>query len=99
MDFNIYDKMDYKIFDNMVFRRSTRKNKKYDVYNMDGKYLTSFGDKRYQQYHDKLGFYSHLDHNDKDRRERYLNRHSKDKQLAGTLARYLLWIAVAVSLF
>ena len=28
-----------------------------------------FGDNRYQQYKDKIGIYSHLDHNDKERRK------------------------------
>ena len=43
---------------------SKAKNKKYSVYVMrDGKRrLIHFGDKRYGQYHDKLGQYSNLDH-------------------------------------
>jgi len=58
---------------------SRRKGKKYDVFK-DGKYLTSFGEKDYQQYNDKtpLKAYSHLDHNDKDRKNRYYQRHGKD---------------------
>ena len=63
----------------MKFYKSTRKNKKYDVYvKMNGKMKkVSFGDSRYQQYHDKIGLYSHLDHFDKQRRKRYYDRHGK----------------------
>lgn len=57
-------------------RVSTRKNKKYDVY-INDKYLLSFGDDRYQQYKDKLGHYSYLDHNDKKRRDNYYSRFGK----------------------
>jgi hypothetical protein len=59
------------------FFPSTRKFKKYDVYK-NGKYIVSFGDKRYQQYKDKIGYYSELDHLDKKRRLRYYQRHGKD---------------------
>lgn len=52
---------------------STRKNKKYDVYE-NGKYILSFGDKRYEHYHDQLGIYKNLDHGDDKRRELYLKR-------------------------
>ena len=52
---------------------STRANKKYDVYK-DGKYLLSFGDLRYQHYRDKLGRFTELDHNDKERREKFRKR-------------------------
>lgn len=38
-----------------------------------------FGDKRYQQYHDKIGLYSHLDHHDEIRRLNYKKRHKNDK--------------------
>ena len=43
--------------------KSKAKNKKYSVYVKGGK-LIHFGDKRYGQYKDKIGLYSHLDHND-----------------------------------
>ena len=56
---------------------SKRKNKKYDVYDKQNKYITSFGDKRYEQYKDKIGYYSHKDHNDKKRRDNYYSRHGK----------------------
>jgi hypothetical protein len=53
-------------------------NKKYDVIAPNGKKF-SFGDKRYQQYHDKIGYYKNLDHNDKQRRDNYRARHKHDK--------------------
>ena len=58
---------------------SRRKGKKYDVYK-DGKYLVSFGAKGYQQFKDKtpLKAYSHLDHNDNERKKRYYQRHGKE---------------------
>ena len=61
--------------DNFIFRVPKTGFKKYDVYDLNGKYLFSFGDRRYQQFKDKLGFWSHLDHNDKERRKRYYQRH------------------------
>lgn len=57
-----------------TFKKSTRKNKKYDVFKK-GKYLLSFGDRRYQQFFDKIGLYKHLNHNDKKRKELYYKRH------------------------
>jgi hypothetical protein len=32
----------------------------------------------YEQYHDKIGYYSKYDHNDKERRRLYLLRHKND---------------------
>jgi len=61
--------------DGFIFRKSRRKNKKYDVFTLGNKYITSFGDKRYQQYKDKIGLYSHLNHGDKKRRANYYKRH------------------------
>lgn len=80
----------------LIFVKSTRKNKKYDVYEQkqDGlKYLTSFGDVRYQHYKDKLGLYSHLNHLDKKRRDLYYTRHKKDypKYSPDWLSKKLLW--------
>lgn len=60
-----------------VVAPSTHKNKKYDVFH-NSKYLVSFGDNRYQQYHDKIGYYSHLDHKNPQRRQNYRLRHSND---------------------
>ena len=63
--------------DGFIFKMSKRKNKKYSVYK-DGKYITSFGDNRYQQFKDKIGLYKHKDHNDKERRKRYYLRFGKE---------------------
>ena len=58
------------------------KYKKYSVYVLkDGKRrLIHFGDTRYQHFKDRIGHYSHLDHNDKKRRENYYKRH-KEKNI------------------
>lgn len=53
-----------------------------------------FGDQRYQQYHDKIGYYSILDHWDKNRRASYKKRHINDignKGKAGWFAYNILW--------
>jgi hypothetical protein len=55
-----------------MFELSTRKNKKY-MTTYKGK-IIHFGDKRYQQYFDKIGHYSHLNHLDEERRKNYLSR-------------------------
>ena len=69
--------------------------KKYSVYIMkNGKRkLIHFGDRRYQHYHDKLGYYSDLDHKDKRRRELYFKRHGKsnDKNTAKYWSNLILW--------
>lgn len=73
------------------------KNKKYSVYvksESGGKKLIHFGDNRYQQYYDKIGHYSKLNHNDKERRKNYKLRHAgedKDKNKAGWWAWHKLW--------
>lgn len=68
----------YKKLDNVNFYApSTQKNKKYDAYVNGKKY--SFGDKRYEHYYDKIGFYSHLNHLDSTRRANYRKRHKNDK--------------------
>lgn len=79
--------------DKLVFRVSRRKNKKYDVFNKDGKYIVSFGDNRYAQYKDKLGAYTQVDHNDKKRRELYYKRHGKSakKYSAKYFSHTYLW--------
>ena len=58
------------------FKKSTKKNKKYDVFK-DNKYLTSFGDKRYEHYYDKICNYSNLNHLDEVRRDDYYKRFGK----------------------
>lgn len=68
-----------------------------------GKYkIVTFGDPNYEQYKDVLGDWSHLDHKDKDRRQKYMDRHSKIKLKDGRysykvpytkefFSYYLLW--------
>jgi hypothetical protein len=68
--------------------KSTRKHKKYDIYVLDNnnkKKKISFGDTKYQHYFDKLGKYSHLNHNDKKRRESYRRRARGIKNYSGQL--------------
>ncbi len=77
-----------------------RKNKKYSVlkYNNDTKqyhYLLSFGHSLYQHYKDRtpLKLWTHLDHNDKERRLRYYKRHglTDDKESAKYYSNKYLW--------
>lgn len=84
--------------------RSTHKNKKYDVFTtaqIDDehtiqKYITSFGDSRYEHYKDKLGEFSNLDHHDKKRRASYKKRSEgmgnlDDPYKANFWAYHILW--------
>ena len=67
-------------------------NKKY-VAIVDGKRVP-FGDSRYQQYHDKLGHWSSLDHNDPERRKRFRKRFAKSADAVGTagwFSYHVLW--------
>ena len=74
-----------------TFKKSTRKNKKYDVYKHNV-YLVSFGDNRYEQYFDKIGLYSDKNHNDKKRRDAYYKRHGKaDFESAKWFSHKYLW--------
>lgn len=71
---------------------SERSNKKYYAL-VDGKKV-HFGDTRYEQYYDKMGHYSHLNHNDKKRRKLYKQRHEKDRHViasSGYFADQILW--------
>lgn len=72
---------------------SRRKHKKYDVFTKDRKYITSFGDERYGQFKDRIGHYTHLNHNDKSRRELYYKRHGKEakKNSAKYFSHKYLW--------
>eukprot|EP01043_Picozoa_sp_COSAG02_P059011 COSAG02_NODE_7444_length_3010_cov_9.551013_4_plen_85_part_00 len=74
---------------------SRAKNKKYSVYvrKHGRKRLIHFGDKRYQQYRDKLGHYRELDHSDPERRKRYYDRHgpSGDKNTSKYWSHKILW--------
>jgi len=70
--------------DGLIFRVSTRKNKKYDVFDKDDTYLLSFGGKRpdgtpYAQYFDRLGYYTKFNHMDIQRLRRYYDRFKKTK--------------------
>lgn len=64
---------------------STRKNKKYDVYK-DDKYITSFGDSRYEDY---------TKHKDIIRLNNYKSRHKNDNinnpNYAGFWSYWILW--------
>lgn len=67
---------------------SKSKNKKYSVRikTDEGKTkLIHFGDSRMEQFKDKLGHYSNLDHGDKERRKRYLARAKGIKDKNGNL--------------
>jgi hypothetical protein len=80
--------------DGFIFRRSKRKNKKYDVFNArDNLYITSFGDDRYPQFKDKIGVFSSTDHGDKQRRDNYYSRHGKSarKWSAKWFSHKFLW--------
>jgi hypothetical protein len=78
--------------DGYIFRKSNRKNKKYDVFK-NNKYIVSFGDNRYSQFKDRIGLYSHKDHNDKERRRLYYARHGKEakKESAKYFSHKYLW--------
>ena len=75
--------------------KAKAKNKKYSVYVIkDGKKkLINFGQLPYQQFKDKLGAYSNLDHGDKKRKDNYYSRHGKtnDKNTALYWANKILW--------
>ena len=74
---------------------SRAKHKKYSVYVMrDGRRkLIHFGDRRYQQFRDRLGHFSHLDHNDQRRRELWYARHGRtnDRSSPRYWAARVLW--------
>jgi hypothetical protein len=69
------------------FEKSTVKGKKYSVITPSGKKI-HFGSASYEHYKDTtgIGAWSHKDHNDKERRKRYRDRHSKIKTKEGNLA-------------
>tara|TARA_R110002074_G_scaffold37348_3_gene101387 strand:- start:2264 stop:2524 length:261 start_codon:yes stop_codon:yes gene_type:complete len=75
---------------------SKAKNKKYSVYVKGSKgnpRLIHFGDKRYQQYKDKIGHYKSQDHLDKKRRASYYSRHGNamSKDTAKYWSHKILW--------
>jgi hypothetical protein len=78
-------------FEGYQIRVSDRKDKKYYAI-VDGKKV-HFGAKGYEQFHDKLGHYKNLDHNDEKRRDNYYKRHNVDypKGSADWFAKNVLW--------
>ena len=67
-----------KVVSGFIFSKSKNPNKKYTVYDSKtNKKITDFGARGYQQYYDKIGMYSKLNHLDKERRRRYYARHGK----------------------
>jgi len=76
-----------------IIAPSKRKHKKYDVYDLQNKYLFSFGDSRFGQFHDKLKYYSDKDNNDPKRRALYYARHPKQykDESPDTFSKVFLW--------
>ena len=90
--------MDFKLFKLIGFEVG-KGNKKYTALLQEKKTgkikKISFGDKRYQQFEDKvLKKYSHLNHYDEKRRDLYRSRHKNDKLnefSSGFFSYYFLW--------
>ena len=80
--------------DGYYFKKSSRKDKKYDVYDDNG-FITSFGHPQYQQYRDHLKMYKHLDHNDNKRRvnfhKRFNTKNGVQKNTALYFSSKYLW--------
>ena len=73
------------------FEKSPRKDKKIRAHLPDGSFV-DFGHPGYEHYRDKTGLWSHLDHNDPERRKRFHARHrSYPKWTAGWFAKNVLW--------
>ena len=68
-----------------LITKSNIKGKKLTVITPKGRKI-HFGAIGYEHYKDQTGIYKHLDHNDKDRRRRYRERHSKVLLKDGTPA-------------
>lgn len=70
--------------------KSKLKGKKYSVYvkRDDKKVLIHFGDSNMQHFKDKLGEWSSLDHNDKQRRKNFLTRTAGIKNKKGELTAF-----------
>lgn len=67
--------------DGLIFYQSTDPNKKYTVYN-NGEWI-DFGDKDVKHFHDKIGLYKKLDHNDERLRNLFLEKMKKIKNKNG----------------
>jgi hypothetical protein len=82
---------------NIVFKKSPRKGKKYQVdFDYDGEHYTlHFGSSAYEHYKDStpLKLYSRLDHKNPERRRRFYLRHGieKDPRSARYWASKYLW--------
>lgn len=52
-----------------------------------------FGDVRYEQYYDKLGYYKNLNHYDENRKYKYYKRHGRDAKegTAKWFSHNILW--------
>jgi hypothetical protein len=86
------------ILDGYIFKKSKNKLKKYDVFNLEGDKIVSFGaikptGEPYAQYRDKIGLYKKYDHKDKKRRDRYYKRHGEtdNKKNAKYFSHKYLW--------
>ena len=77
-------------------KKSSRKNKKY-VANVVIDGITHqnihFGDIRYNHFRDStpIKLYSHLDHNDHQRRLRFHQRHKSNTGPSSTMSKFYLW--------
>lgn len=84
--------------DGFDFRKSIKKNKKYDVFK-DGNYIASFGGIHndgtpYTQFTDRIGAFSDYNNYDDNKRRNYKKRHEKDrhnKYSAGWFSDIFLW--------
>lgn len=93
-----YPKKDYKF---IKFEKSNVKNKKYVAYIKNKKndrlYKVNFGDSRYKHYNDKTGLkdWTAANHNDKERRRRYRQRHinnlNKNEYSPAYFSWFYLW--------
>lgn len=79
------------------FVNRTKSQFKYFVYvksnNKRGYKKIGFGHKSYGQFKDKLGYYKHLDHGDKKRKDNYYSRHgpATSKDTAKYWSHKILW--------
>lgn len=77
---------------NFEFRApSRRRGKKYDVYDEEGRYITSFGSLAHQHFFDRIGAYKELNHNDPNRRRLYRLRHKNDNYNDPAYSSFYSW--------
>jgi len=94
----------HKLYEVFYDKGITPTSKKYSVFVLRNNkpHLIHFGYRSMQHYHDKIGRWKHLDHNDKERRKNYLARAKgirdkygnltyKDKNHANFYAIRYLW--------